>query len=146
MADLLKLPSDREDATFRDGFWKWVNLLARGDFGAAVDAIRWGEGTIMSPEQLEKRIASFFNDADHMVPIIPNQRLLELIDEKMEVEWCVDEISGEEEDGWAMALLPVSPEPHRAREDDVSLMGIAVSFFLVREGAHHVLEFERFHA
>lgn len=146
MAGLLKLPAEREDATFRDGFWKWVGLLARGDFGAAVDAIRWGEGRAMSPGQLEQRIAAFFNDADHMVPIVPNQRLLDLIDGKMEIEWCVDEISGEEEDGWAMALLPVSHEPQRAEEDDVSLMGIAISFFLVREGAHHVLEFERFHA
>jgi len=142
---LLELPVEREDATFREGFWKWVDLLARGDFAAAVSAIRWGEGASMSPEQLEQRIAAFFNESDHMVPIIPNQRLIDLIDEKMEVEWCVDELSGEQEDGWAMALLPVTHEPHRAKEDDVSLMGIALSFFLVKEGSFHVLEFERFH-
>ena len=111
MVGLLELPVEREDATFREGFWKWVDLLARGDFAAAVSAIRWGEGASMSPEQLEERIAAFFNESDHMVPIIPNQRLIDLIDGKMEIEWCVDELSGEQEDGWRCRFPAPTPPP-----------------------------------
>ena len=135
---LLLLPSDRVDASFREGFWRWISLLAEGDFQAAVEALRWGEGTEMSPGQLEERIAAFFNDSDVMVPIVPNERLVAMIDEKMEIEW-------DEEDGWAMALLPVSNEPDKAKDDNVALMGIAISFFVVKQGGHQVLEFEKFH-
>ena len=135
---LLLLPSDRVDASFREGFWRWISLLAEGDFQAAVEALRWGEGTEMSPGQLEERIATFFNDSDVMVPIVPNERLVAMIDEKMEIEW-------DEEDGWGRALLPVSNEPDRAKEDDVALMGIAITFFVVKQGEHQVLEFEKFH-
>ncbi len=117
----------------------WVALLVRGDFSAAVASIRWGEKSAMTPEELEERITTFFNDSDVMVPIIPNERLVSMIDEKMEIEW-------DEEDGWATALIPVSQEPQKAKEDDVSLMGIAVSFFIVKEEDHQVLEFEHFHA
>ncbi len=92
----------------------------------------------MTAEKLEERIATFFNDQDNMAPIVPNERLVALINGQMEIEW-------DEEDGWGSALLPVSTEPRRAKEDDVSLMGIAVSFFVVAEGDHQVLEFERFH-
>ncbi|MDE0596226.1 MAG: hypothetical protein ABGZ49_15950 [Akkermansiaceae bacterium] len=138
-ADLLKLKPAREDVSFREGFWMWVALLVRGDFSAAVASIRWGEKSAMTPEELEERITTFFNDSDVMVPIIPNERLVSMIDEKMEIEW-------DEEDGWATALIPVSQEPQKAKEDDVSLMGIAVSFFIVKEEDHQVLEFEHFHA
>ena len=56
----------------------------------------------------------------------------------MKIEW-------DEEDGWAMALIPVTNEPERAKEDNVSLMGIAASFFVPVDGDHQVLEFEQFH-
>ena len=138
-AGLLNLKLAREDASFREGFWMWVALLVSGDFSAAVASIRWGENSAMTPEELEERIASFFNDSDVMVPIMPNERLVSMIDEKMEIEW-------DEEDGWATALIPVSQEPQKAKEDDVSLMGIAVSFFIVKEEDHQVLEFEHFQA
>lgn len=134
----MQLPAERADATFREAFWKWVEFLAAGDFQAALEAVRWAEDSDMTAEKLEERIATFFNDQDNMAPIVPNERLVALINGQMEIEW-------DEEDGWGSALLPVSTEPRRAKEDDVSLMGIAVSFFVVAEGDHQVLEFERFH-
>ena len=138
MSSVLQLPAERIDATFREGFWQWADLLAAGDFQAAHESVRWAEDSDMTAEKLEERIATFFNDKDNMVPIVPNERLVGLINGKMEIEW-------DEEDGWGRALVPVSNEPKRAKEDDVSLMGIAVSFFVVAEGEHQVLEFERFH-
>ena len=137
-AGLLKLKPAREDASFREGFWKWIALMVSGDFSAAVTSIRWGEKAAMTAKELEERIATFFNESDVMVTIIPNERLVSMIDEKMEIEW-------DEEDGWASVLIPVSQEPQKAKEDDVSLMGISVSFFIVKEEDHQVLEFEHFH-
>jgi hypothetical protein len=48
--------------------------------------------------------------------------------------------------GWMLGLIPVTNQPDKAKDDDVVLMGVAASFFLVRQQGSYVMRFEIFHA
>lgn len=140
---LLRLPLVQAKETFLAGFWEWVSLLSSGQYEHAVESLLW-RGTPLEPSQLEERLATFWgNAADLFTPVIPNDRLVQVINHDARVEWRNAE-------GWGLAQIPVTNEPARCKEDDVPLVGIATSFFIRRhqsgENAAYVLEFEIFHA
>jgi hypothetical protein len=135
--NLIRLPCENTNRTFLDGFWKWVEILAAGNYVQAIESLYW-EREPWKPEELEHRITTFFSNTETYVPVIPNQRLVKVINDKSEIEW-------QQTGGWARALIPVTNKPECSKEDDVPLMGLATSFFVRRFGSNYVLEFEIFH-
>src|SRR5262249_50566682 len=87
--NLIRLPLQNEDATFLIGFWQWVELLSRGDYQRAIEALFWTDAP-WTPDQLETRITTFFSKTERFIPVIPNQRLIGVINEHAEVHWRED--------------------------------------------------------
>ena len=135
---LIQLPLVESTDTFLGGFWQWVNLLAQGHYAQAVESLYWQRPPI-DPGVLKQRITTSFGGPDPFVPVIPNERLVRLINENAEVSWA----NGE---GWGLAQIPVTTSPERCKDDDVPLMGLAASFHIRRTQHVYVLEFEIFHA
>ena len=47
--------------------------------------------------------------------------------------------------GWFLAQVPVTTEPADPKDDKISLMGVANSFFVRQFGEYYVLEHEIIH-
>ena len=72
--------------------------------------------------------------------MIPNDRLVGVINDAAEIQLP------SEGKAWMMAQVPLTNEPHRAKDDDIMLMGAAVSLFIEEIGDALRFEFEIFHA
>ena len=136
---LIRLPCEKTTENFLRGFWLWVERLALGDYQGAIDALYWKEKVLWTPDSLRHRITTFFGDTHPLTPIIPNERLIEVVNEGAETDW-----SGN--DGWGLAQIPLTNTPENPKGDEIMLMGLAASFFVRRHDESYVLEFEIFHA
>jgi hypothetical protein len=134
---LIRLPCDNSNKTFLDGFWRWVEILSSGDYVLAIESLYW-ERNPWKLEDLEHQITTFFSETEPYVPVIPNQRLVNVINDNSEIEW-------RQNGGWGKAQIPVTNKPKVSKEDDVPLMGLATSFLVRRLDDNYVLEFEIFH-
>ena len=135
---LIRIPRIDTKANYLDGFWKWVELLAAGDYSGALEALYWPEPTSWTPEQLKERITTFWGGDAPWFVVVPTDRLIGVINDDAKFPshgW-----------GWFMAQVPVTTEPSDPKNDKIPLMGVATSFFVRQHGDSYVLEHEIFHA
>jgi hypothetical protein len=126
---------------YLEAFWAWVQLMADGDFDAAISALHWDDDDIITPEQLKRLIGLVYGGTEWAV-VIPNERLVAEITSSAETNF---EVRGDNDDGWFLAHIPVTGEPERAKEDDVELIGVAVSFSVVHRKGHLRMCYEIIH-
>ena len=125
---------------YLEGFWQWVRYLEQDDFKGALEALYWPRNISWTPEALKERVTTFFGGSGPWAVVVPNERLVKVIDDAAEFQsrnakgW-----------GWLMAQIPVTTEPQDPKRDDIPLMGLASSFFLKEHQGHYVMEFEIFH-
>lgn len=152
---LIRLPRVDTRESYLLGFWRFVELLAEGRYDAAVAGLLWPAGRPVDPNGFRQAIEGFFGGEEPWSVIIPNERLVAVINDAAEIELpaahaaracCDDPTMHGHGPGWMLCQIPVTNEPHRAKEDDVVLMGIAASFKLVPEEDGYVMGFEMFHA
>ena len=131
---LILLPLVDSKSNYLDGFWRWVELLANDDYHRALEGLHWPCGTSWTPESLKNRITTFFGGDAPWSVVVPNERLIGVIDDDAQYER-----------GWFMAQIPLTTEPADPKNDAIPLMGLASSFFVRQIEEHYVLEFEIFH-
>ncbi len=137
---LIRLPLVDTKANYLVGFWQWVELLAADDYQGAIEALHWPKGTSWTPEKLRERITTFFGGDAPWSVVVPNDRLVGVINDAAEFEPRNREVSG-----WFIAQVPVTTEPADPKHDEIPLMGLASSFFVRELAGQYVLEFEIFH-
>ena len=137
---LIRLPLVDSKVNYLDGFWLWVGLLANNDYPGALEALHWPKGTSWTPEALRNRITTFFGGDAPWFVVVPNDRLIGVINDAAKFE-----PRNEDGWGWFMAQIPVTTEPADPKNDKIPLMGLATSFFVREYNRHYVLEFEIFH-
>ena len=137
---LIRLSVEDSKANYLAGFWRWVELMGAGDYRGALEALHWPKGTAWTPAELKERVTTFFGGNDPWSVVVPNDRLIGVINEAAEFRPrnC-------ERWGWLMAQVPVTTEPADPKNDEIPLMGLASSFFVRELGGDYVLEFEIFH-
>jgi hypothetical protein len=123
------------------GFWLWITHLAAGRFQVALDSLYWDRPTSWTADELKKRILTFFGGVDPWSVVIPNERLIDVINDAAQVE-----LRKNGERGWLMAMIPLTTKPDDPQDDAIPLMGLATSFFVRELQGEYVLEFEIFHA
>jgi len=137
---LIRLPTADTKLDYLAGFWLWIELLAADDYIGALEALYWPRGTSWTPEELKERVTTFFGGDAPWSVVVPNERLVGVIDDASEFE------PGDREGvGWFMAQIPLTTEPEDPKDDEIPLMGLAASFFVRRLHDEYVLEFEIFH-
>jgi|SRR6516164_7455802 hypothetical protein len=137
---LIRIPLVDSKANYLDGFWRWVELLAADDYKGALEALLWPNGTSWTPEALKKRVTTFFGGDAPWSVVVPNDRLVGVINAAAEFQ-----PRNPEGRGWFMAQMPVTTEPSDPKNDKIPLMGLASSFFVRERDECYVLEFEIFH-
>lgn len=138
--NLIRLPLVDTKANYLDGFWRWVELLANDDYQGALEALHWPKGTSWTPDQLKKRITTFYGGDAPWSVVVPNERLVGVIND--DAQYAPRNKEGW---GWFMAQVPVTTEPADPKNDEIPLMGVAGSFFVRELDGYFVLEFEIFH-
>jgi len=121
------------------GFWRWVEMLANDDYEGALGAVRWPSWGPRTPEDLKSYITGFFGVADPWSVVVPNERLIGVINDAAEYQ------AWNEGGGWFMAQIPLTTEPADPKDDKIPLMGLASSFFLRPYQGYYVMEFEILH-
>ena len=137
---LIRMPIDDSKSNHLAGFWRWVEILANGDFKLGIESLFWDDGAFWTSEQLEDRITTFFGGDDPWSVVIPNERLIGVINDAVDHQPRIDN-----ERGWFMAQIPVTTKPDDPKDDKIPLMGLAVSFFVREHDGNHVLQYEIFH-
>ncbi len=137
---LILLPRVISKSNYLAGFWRWVALLAAQDYQQALNALHWPKGTTWTPEALKKRITTFFGGGAPWFVVIPNDRLIGVINDA-----ATYQAPGSEGWGWFMAQIPLTTDPADPKNDEIPLMGLAISFFIRQSGQSYVMEFEIFH-
>jgi hypothetical protein len=137
---LIQLPMVDSKGNYLDGFWQWVELLATDDYQRALEALHWPKGATWTPDALKNRITTFFGGDVPWSVVVPNDRLIGVINDAAEFQ-----PRGQAGWGWLMAQIPVTTEPADPKNDKIPLMGLASSFFVRESQGHYVLEFEIFH-
>lgn len=137
---LIRLPLVDTKANYLAGFWRWVELLAADDYKGALEALHWPKGTLWTPDALKDRITTFWNGAVPWSVVVPNERLVGVIN-----DYAQFELRNAESWGWFLAQVPVTTEPADPKHDAIPLMGVASSFFVRQLGEHYVMEHEIFH-
>lgn len=131
---LIRLPREDSKSNYLWGFWHWVAILAGGNYQGGLEALYWPNGTTWTPDALKDRITTFFGGDDPWSVVIPNDRLVDVIND-----------AAEHADGWFMAQIPLTTEPSDPKNDAIPLMGLAISFFVRERERSYVLELEMFH-
>ncbi len=137
---LILLPIEDSKSNYLDGFWRWVQFLANDDYRRAIESLYWSRAPSWTPETLKNRVTTFFGGDDPWSVVIPNQRLVGVVNDAAEFEprntqgW-----------GWLRAQIPLTTEPDDPKNDEILLMGLATSFFIREHRGHYVMEFEIFH-
>ncbi len=137
---LIRLPPVDTKANYLAGFWRWVELLAADDYAGALEALHWPTTTDWTPEALRERITTFWGGGKPWSVVIPNERLIAVINDSAEFQ-----PQNSEGWGWFLAQVPVTTEPADPKDDTIPLMGVASSFFVRPLGEHYVFEHEIFH-
>jgi hypothetical protein len=125
---------------YLSAFWRWVAILADDDYQLGLEALWWPNGTTWTAEKFKDRIATFFGGGVAWTVVVPNERLVGVINGNADFE-----PRGNNEFGWLRAQIPLTNEPADPKRDEIPLMGLASSFFVRPRGEHYVLEFEIFH-
>jgi hypothetical protein len=100
----------------------------------------WKQSPAWTPDKLRERIRKFFGGSEPWVPIIPNQRLINAINDAAEIR-----PRNKDGWGWIMAQIPVTTQPRDPKDDKIPLMGLATSFLIREYKGKYVLDFEIFH-
>lgn len=137
---LIRLPREHSKHNYLAGFWRWVSILAEGDYRRALEALHWPTGTTWTPDTFRKFITTFFGGNEPWSVVIPNNRLVDVINDAAEFD--LDRPDG---GGWFRAQIPLTTDPTDPKNDGILLMGLAVSFFVREHDGSFVLEFEIFH-
>lgn len=137
---LIRLPVEDAKANYLAGFWRWVELLAADDYQGAVEALHWPKGILLTPEKLKERVTTFFGGDAPWSVVVPNDRLIGVINDAAEFQ-----PRNREGLGWFMAQVPLTTEPADPKSDEIPLMGLASSFFVRELSGRYVLEFEILH-
>lgn len=137
---LIQLPINDSLANYLTGFWQWVELLASDDYEGALEALYWSKECPWTPEKLKERITTFFGGEDPWSVVIPNDRLINVVDDSAE-----HEPRNEKGWGWLRAQIPLTTEPDDPKNDEIPLMGLATSFYVREHQGAYVMEFEIFH-
>ena len=138
---LIRLPTQDTRENYLDGFWRWVAVLANGDYPRAIEALYWPKGTTWTPHTLKERVTTFFGGDKPWSVVIPNDRLVGVINDAAETE--TERGRGR---GWFLAQIPLTNEPADPKNDEICLMGLAVSFGVREHEGAYVLNLEMFHA
>jgi hypothetical protein len=138
--NLILLPIEDTKANYLSGFWRWVDYLASDNYELAIESLYWTQPPAWTPDKLRQRICSFFGGNEPWVPIIPNQRVINVINDVTEMR-----PRNKEGWGWVMAQIPVTTQPRAPKDDKIPLMGLATSFFIREHEGKYVLDFEIFH-
>lgn len=140
---IIRIPRVDAKANYLAGFWSWVQVLADNDYQRAFDGLWWPPYTSWTADTLKERITTVFgfgSPAPWFV-VVPNDRLIGVVDDA--AQWQPKTAEGH---GWLLAQIPLTTEPADPKNDEISLMGLAASFFLRPFGEHYVMELEIFHA
>lgn len=156
MDALIRIPLIDTRESYLSGFWRFVELLADDRYDAALASLVWPFGRVGDPKSFRQAIEGFWGGDAPWSVIVPNERLIGVISEGAEVvlapdsravaACCSDPSHATLGAGWMLAQIPVTNEPHKAKDDDVVLMGVAASFVLHRRDDAYVMQFEIFHA
>jgi hypothetical protein len=138
---LIRLPPVDSKSNYLDGFWRWVELLANDDYQGALEALYWPSGNTKTAEWLKRRITSFFGGDAPWSVVVPNDRLIGVINDNAEYQ-----ARNRDGWGWFMAQIPLTTEPADPKHDEILLMGLATSFIVHPYQECYVMEFEIFHA
>src|SRR5262245_36446564 len=86
-------------------FWRWVELLVADDYQQALEALHWPNGTSWTSDELKKQITTFFGGDEAWTPIVPNERLVGVVNDGAEFE-----PRGDRDSGWLMAHIPLTTQ------------------------------------
>ena len=138
---LIRLPMEDSITNFLNGFWRWVQILADDDYQRGLECLYWARETSWTSETLKERVTTFFGGDNPWSVVIPNERLINVINDATEFE-----PRNQEEWAWFMSQIPLTTEPEDPNSDEIPLMGLAVSFYVREYDGSYVLEHEIFHA
>lgn len=139
----LVVVGDPSRELFLFAFWQWVGIFAAGDDQRTMDALFW-ESSPRSSELLSL-FRKFWGGAEPWHVIVPNQRLVGVVNDAAETEFPAEPSWHAGAVGWGLAQVPVTTTPHLALHDDVVLMGVAVSFFVRQVPGGYALQYEIVH-
>ena len=137
---LILLPPQDTKSNYLRGFWRWVEYLANDNYEMALESLFWTQPTTWTPDKFKERISRFFGGNEPWVPVIPNQRLIGVINNA-----AVFQPRNKEGWGWLLAQIPVTTKPQNPKDDQIPLMGLATSFFIREHKGNYVLDLEIFH-
>lgn len=137
---LIQLPIVDSKENYLEGFWQWVRYLEQSDYQGALEGLYWSHEASWTADTLRKRVTTFFGGSDPWKVVIPNERLVKIINDAAEFEG-----RNAEGHGWLLAQIPVTTDSGDPKRDDIPLMGLAVSFFLREHQSRYVMELEIFH-
>lgn len=138
--NLIRLPLEDSKESCLRGFWEWVGLMADADYSRAVEALYWKKKPLFTAKKLEERITNFWGGGKPWSVVVPNERLIRVVEDAADYS-----PSDDTQPAWFMAQIPVTTEPNRAKDDDIPLQGVAVSFLVRNHEGSKVLDFEIFH-
>jgi hypothetical protein len=137
---LIRIPLLDTKQNYLSGFWRWIELLAAGQYEAAATAVLWSNPHGMQAEALQQRIHTFFGGDLPWYVVVPNERLQNIINDSADV--VLRETGGA---GWMMVQLPLTTTPGDAQNDALHLVGLACTFFVLEFEGNYVLQHEMFH-
>jgi hypothetical protein len=135
------LPPVDSKENYLAGFWQWVQFLALRDYRRAIESLHWPNRRPWTPEDLEKHISTFFGGSTPWVAVVPNQRLIGVVNDAAQFE-----PRGKNAYGWFLAQIPVTNSNLDPKDDAIPLHGLATSFFVNEIGDRLAISIEIFHA
>lgn len=138
---LIQLPILDSKENYLEGFWQWVRRLEQDDYQGALDGLYWPQKSSWTADALKKSVTTFFGGRDPWTVVIPNDRLIKVVNDAAEFEGRISKGCG-----WLLAQIPLTTDPKDPKRDDIPLVGLAASFFIKEHQGNYVMEFEIFHA
>ncbi len=138
---LIRFPTEDSKENCLAAFWRWIAILEAGDYDGAIAALYWDKPTTWTGAILKERITTFFGGEDPWYVVVPNERLIGVINDAC--EYATLQSNGRS--GWFMAQIPLTTNPDDPKDDEIPLMGLASSFFVREIDGQYVMEHEIFH-
>ncbi len=138
---MIRFPKEDSKDNYLAAFWRWVALLEADDYDGGVDALYWDKPTAWTGANLKERITTFFGGDDPWFVVIPNDRLIGVINDACQFATK----QSDDHRGWFMAQIPLTTKPDDPKDDEIPLMGLASSFFVREFDGQYVMEHEIFH-
>jgi hypothetical protein len=138
---MILLPQVDSKENYLSGFWRWVKLLAERKYDDAFEALYWPAPTTWTAAGLERNITTLFGGPLPWMAIIPNDRLVEIVNGAAEYK-----PRGKDDSGWFLAQIPVTTSTADPKDDAIPLMGLTTSFFVRSYQDRYALSIEIFHA